>query len=105
MKQKLSKSWDMRYHWIRDKHTQKLINVYWQPGKKNEADYFTKHFPAKYHKQQREKYILKANLVVSTFFKKYNMHMQGCISEQISHSHSSCAQCTDQAFLTSDGLT
>ena len=30
IKQKRSKSWDMRYHWIRDQQQQKTINVHWE---------------------------------------------------------------------------
>ena len=40
--QKRSKSWDMRFHWLRDKETLKNIQVYWEPGINNDGDYFTK---------------------------------------------------------------
>ena len=40
--QKRSKSWDMRFHWLRDKETLKNIRVYWDAGSNNDADYFTK---------------------------------------------------------------
>ena len=59
MKQKMSKSWDMRFNWLRDKVTiQKLLQIYWQKGTKNWADYFTKHHPPRHHKQIRPNYIL-----------------------------------------------
>ena len=51
--QKKSKSWDMRYHWLRDRQTQKQFNIYWDKGSNNHADYFTKHHPAKYHQEIR----------------------------------------------------
>ena len=41
--QKRSKSWDMRFHWLRDKKLQKQINIFWQKSTSNFADYFTKH--------------------------------------------------------------
>ena len=47
--QKCSKSWDMRFHWLRDKETQKQISVCWDKGINNKADYCTKHHPTKYH--------------------------------------------------------
>ena len=47
--QKKSKSWDMNYHSLRDRQTQKQIMVYWKKGADNNADYTTKHHPTKYH--------------------------------------------------------
>ena len=47
--QKRSKSWDMKYHWLRDRQTQGQFNIYWDKGSNNHADYFTKHHPTKYH--------------------------------------------------------
>ena len=55
MQQKRSKSWDMRYHWLRDRETQKHIRVYWDKGLHNYADYFTKHHPTSYHLEMRSK--------------------------------------------------
>ena len=55
--QKRSKSWDMRYHWLRDKHTQQQFDIFWQSGATNEANYFTKHHPTKLHRNQRAKYV------------------------------------------------
>ena len=55
--QKRSKSWDMRYYWLRDRHTQKQFLFFWDKGSNNEADYFTKHFPAVYHRHKRSRYV------------------------------------------------
>ena len=49
MQQKRSKSWDMRYHWLRDRETQKQIKVYWEKGQSNNADYYTKQHLTKHH--------------------------------------------------------
>ena len=47
IKQRRSKAMDMRFHWVRDRTTQKYILVYWRPGDTNLADYHTKfHSPA-----------------------------------------------------------
>ena len=54
---KKSKSWDMRYHWLRDRLSQRQFNFFWQPGKHNHADYFTKHHPTVHHRQIRNKYV------------------------------------------------
>ena len=58
IKQRKSKSWDMRYHWLRDKELQKFLKIFWHQGCENDADYFTKHFPAKYHRNIRKRYVL-----------------------------------------------
>ena len=55
--QKRSKSWDMRYYWLRDRMTQLQFTFFWDKGSNNEADYFTKHFPASYHRIKRSRYI------------------------------------------------
>ena len=45
MKGKKSKTWDMRYNWLRDEPTKEKINIIWEKGVDNEADYFTKNHP------------------------------------------------------------
>ena len=59
--QKRSKSWDMRFHWLRDKDNQQKIKVYWEKGATNLADYFTKHHPLNYHVKMRRQYNLIAD--------------------------------------------
>jgi hypothetical protein len=50
IKQKRSKSMDMRYHWLTDRVRQKQFDVYWRPGRDNLGDYHTKHHSAQHHK-------------------------------------------------------
>jgi hypothetical protein len=57
MHQKLSKAFDMRFWWMKDRIKQKQYNLQWAPGKTNRADYFTKHFPPWHHKKKRYQYI------------------------------------------------
>ena len=59
LKQKKSKSWDMRLNWIKDRVLQKQFYIYWTKGSKNLADYFTKHFSPSYHQNIRPLYLLK----------------------------------------------
>ena len=59
--QKRSKSWDMRYYWLRDKNSQKQMKFFWEKGVNNLADYFTKHHPTKHHRTTRQKYVLDKN--------------------------------------------
>ena len=57
---KRSKTWDMCYHWLRENTTGKLLEIYWDKGSNNNADYHTKHHAPDVHKVQRPCYILKA---------------------------------------------
>ena len=66
LRQKQSKSWNMRYHWLLDRINQKHFQVFWKIGKTNWADYFTKHHSIKQHKVMRPKYI----------------HMNNCLKQQ-----------------------
>ena len=57
--QKRSKSWDMRYYWLRERQTKQQFNFFWAPGLENHADYFTKHHATKYHLalQKKQQYV------------------------------------------------
>ncbi len=67
IRQRRSKTWDMRWNWLRDDITKKQIKVYWDAGDNNDADYFTKHHPPKHHQISRPKYILQGHNMSSTF--------------------------------------
>ena len=49
LRQKLSKAFDMRHWWIKDRIKQGQLELVWETGEENRADYFTKHFPPKHH--------------------------------------------------------
>ena len=51
LKAKKSKTWDMRYNWIRDREQQGQFYIYWKQGTNNYADYSTKYFPASYFRK------------------------------------------------------
>ena len=57
----------MRYHWLRDKETQKQIKIYWKKGKdeadSNKADYQTKHYYTVYHRGIRPNYVLDKHMI------------------------------------------
>ena len=59
--QKRSKSWDMRFYWLRDRTNQKQFLIKWAAGKSNLADYFTKHHPIKHHRTMQPTYNLDAD--------------------------------------------
>jgi hypothetical protein len=49
IKQKRSKSMDMKYYWLQDRVRQKQFDIYWHQGKDNLGDYPTKHHPVQHH--------------------------------------------------------
>jgi hypothetical protein len=57
MKQKRSKAFDMRFHWIKDRVKQHHFIIKWSPGKTNLADLFTKALSAKSHFAIRQRYV------------------------------------------------
>ena len=54
---KKSKSWDMRYYWLRDRRNQEQFDIFWESEKTNNADYFTKHHPTSHHTMTRGMYV------------------------------------------------
>ena len=47
--------------------TQQQFFFFWDKGSNNEADYFTKHFPASYHRVKRSRYVQdKLNIIRDT---------------------------------------
>ncbi len=77
MRQKLSKSFDMRCWWMKDRINQGQFNLIWAPGKFNLADYFTKHFPPWHHRFMRYKYIQKVH---SAWHNIQPVSARGCVS-------------------------
>jgi hypothetical protein len=58
IKQRRSKAIDMRYYWVQDRCKQKQFLVYWAPGIKNRADYFSKSgHPPSHHRAVRYDYL------------------------------------------------
>ena len=65
IKQRRSKTWDMRWNWLRDEATKEQLRIYWDKGENNDADYFTKHHPPSHHLAMRPKYVLNAHHLTS----------------------------------------
>ena len=57
VKQKKSKSMDMRFWWLVDRVEQGQFRIFWAPGKLNLADYHTKKHPASHHTKVRPIYL------------------------------------------------
>ena len=75
---KRSKSWDMRYFWIKDKISNGEFIVYWEQGLSNFADYFTKHFPPSHHQRLRSTYVLKGHCITLPIT-SWESHVRGCV--------------------------
>jgi len=71
MKQKRSKAIDVRFYWLRDRAKQGQFYIYWDSGKHNLADYYTKHHPVSYHRAMRPIHTYVESLSPET--------LQGCI--------------------------
>ena len=89
MKRKRSKSWDMRYHWLRDKTLHNQVHIFWDKGSNNNADYYTKHHAPQHHRSMRSRHFQLNSLfsVPSTPTKLLHpalsimrTHMRGCVS-------------------------
>jgi hypothetical protein len=57
IKQKRTKTMDMRFYSIKDRVKQGQFRIYWGPGFQNLADYFKKHHSPAHHKRKRDVYI------------------------------------------------
>ncbi len=55
---KRTKAMVMPFHWLRDREFQGQFWIYWQPGKLNYANYWTKHHAVKHHKNIRKEILM-----------------------------------------------
>ena len=82
IKQKQSKTWDMRFNWQRNRSAHKEVQIYWDKGSNNAADYFTKHHPPAHHRTERSKYILKNHHMTNSSLRlaPHIIRGQGCVN-------------------------
>ena len=57
IKQKKSRSMEMKFFWVKDKVKENQFVIFWKPGNENTGDYFTKHHPASHHRRVRPIYV------------------------------------------------
>lgn len=84
--QKMSKLWDMRYHWLRDRETQQHLQVFWDKGAINGVDYFTKHHPTPYHKLMWSKYILALHNIFTPVLPSFYHRTCKCVGMYLQYS-------------------
>jgi hypothetical protein len=70
VRQRRSKTMDMRFYWLRDRIRQGHFHIYWRPGTSNLADYFTKHHPTAHHRLMRPLYLHAPGV----------HHLRGCVA-------------------------
>ena len=70
IKQNRSKAIDMRFYWLKCRQQQQQFDIYWDNGKNNFADYFTKHHSPSQHKAVHPIYLFNQN---------NELDMRGCI--------------------------
>ena len=62
--QKRSKSWDMKYTWLRDHDLLRHFRFYWDKDLNNFGDYLsTKYHPPAVHKEKRKVYYVLISLL------------------------------------------
>jgi hypothetical protein len=93
LRPKLSKAFDMRFHWMKDRIQQQQFHLYWEKGTQNMADYFTKHHPPRHHKLMRYKYLHNEN-----------PKMQNENPKNLTRSHSAHATINVRGCVTTQGL-
>ena len=64
IRQKQTKSMDIRFYWVRDQVEQKHFEVKCKPEHMKLGGYFTKHHPPTHHISMRQTYLLNANIVL-----------------------------------------
>jgi hypothetical protein len=102
IRQKRSKSWDMRYYWLRDRLIQNSMYFYWEKGSNNDADYFTKHHAPNHHLTNRQKFIFTKQICDHLYKHSGNVIacLRGCVDTlrtPIFTAHTSAQQFTANA--------
>ena len=81
---KRSKSWDMRFYWLRYCANQKQFVVKWASGKTNLADYYTKHHTIPHHKKMRTLYNLDGDFQTPNPWPTvFTSWVRGCVDQHL----------------------
>ena len=86
IKQKRSKSIDMRFHWLRDRIRQGQFTIQYLAGKLNLADFFTKTLPTKEHRAIMPRLVQSPAKSANAFLTEKNWHCVRHRVRQRSHS-------------------
>ena len=83
IRQRRTKTWDMRYYWLRCRMNQKQFDIFWDTGANNHADYWTKHWPTSYHQTIRPTYVLKGNSIQLEINFMTKDNLRGCVENSL----------------------
>ncbi len=81
VKQRRSRTMDLRFYWIQDRVEQKQFQILWKQGKRNLGDYFTKRHPTKHHIAMRHVYLKtqrKLDDAHATIMSNLAKRLRGC---------------------------
>ena len=84
VKQRKSKSIDMRFHWLRDRIAQNQFLVKWRKGALNLADFFTKILPVAAHRALMP-LLVQSAVTTAQFQKKHNLRLLPPTKQQQIH--------------------
>jgi hypothetical protein len=56
---------DMRFHWLRNNEAQQQFKFFWQPGKTNLSNYWTKHYCAAHHIEKCDSILTPISVVTA----------------------------------------
>ena len=77
--QRRSKSWDMRFYWLRDRQRKHEFDIFWKKSAENIADYHTKHHSTRHHQEVRSQYVWDRPVLNHTSISD----TQGCVGVRI----------------------
>jgi hypothetical protein len=106
IKQKRSKAMNMRWFWIRDKVQANIFNVYWNMGKTNRADYFSKQHPTSHHVAMRPVYFFSPDNPEQNYFEQLQYHQANWINAIAAATivRQSLQECSKGVLISHSGL-
>ena len=79
--QKRSKTWDMRFYWLKNQEAKSNFNIFWKRGDDacdpNHADYFTKHHTTAHHRSVQNRYVSDKKPT-----KNRHTDLRGCVNKE-----------------------
>jgi hypothetical protein len=106
VKQKMAKHMDMRYFWVQDQVKLGKYKVYWNKGKTNLADYFTKLHPTSHHQDIRSVYVYDKDnpLTNENYFDRMKQNSAAAKSATHYDMSDSTTDCAKGVLISYSGL-
>jgi hypothetical protein len=90
---------DVQFHWQRDQECQQHFRIYWQPGKLNYADYWTKHHAAPHHQNMRKEFLTPHIILEMLRIEQQNMLLE---QHKVNTTMDTWQGCDDLSLLRPD---